>query len=61
MFTVLASVVLSDYQSCEDRVCWNPSECQIACEPLTPETYVMWLHPKVRSWGRQAVTAPFGL
>ncbi|GAA10312.1 hypothetical protein ACLEIY_18215 [Acetobacter tropicalis] len=58
---VLASVVLSDHQFFEDRIFWDPSGCQIACEPLTPETYVMWLHPKVRSWGRQIVTAPFGL
>ncbi|ATI12908.1 hypothetical protein FKW50_08105 [Acetobacter pomorum] len=61
MFTVLASVVLSDYQSCEDRVFWDPSGCQIACELLTPESYVMWLHPKVRTWGRRLISAPFSL
>lgn len=58
---MLVSVVLSDHQFFEDRVFWDPSECQIACEPLTPETYVMWLHPKVRSWGRCLISAPFGV
>ncbi|MGD7070820.1 TniQ family protein [Acetobacter oryzifermentans] len=58
---MLVSVVLSDHQFFEDRVFWDPSECQVACEPLTPETYVMWLHPKVRSWGRQIISAPFGV
>lgn len=58
---VLASVILSEHQFLEERIFWDPSGCQIACEPLTPESYVMWLHPKVRTWGRRLISAPFSL
>jgi hypothetical protein len=57
---MLASILLSDEQFFEELVFWDPLESQIPNEPLTADNYVVWLHPKVRTWGRQIVTAPFG-
>jgi hypothetical protein len=57
---MLASILLSDEQFFEELVFWDPLESQIANEPLTADNYVVWLHPKVRRWGRQIVAAPFG-
>ncbi|MFT9256480.1 MAG: hypothetical protein ABF535_00215 [Acetobacter sp.] len=57
---MLASILLSDEQFFEELVFWDPLESQIANESLTADNYVVWLHAKVRTWGRQIVKAPFG-
>lgn len=56
--SILLAAPLSLRQS--EKVSWNPNGRRDFSEDLTIENFSTWLHPAVKSWGTNLVSAPVG-